>query len=67
MARIIDRARREDVKVIFVQPQFDRQSARTVADAIGGAVVPIDPLAEDYIRNLETVAAEVKRALDGRP
>ncbi len=63
LAQIIDRARREDVRVIFVQPQFSQSSARAVAREIGGAVVAIDPLAEDYIANLERVAKQVSSAL----
>ena len=63
LARLMETARAKGVKVIFVQPQFSRAKAQTVAEAIGGAVVPIDPLARDYIRNLESVAAAVKEAL----
>ena len=63
LAELIDRARARDVRVIFVQPQFARHSARAVADAIGGAVVPLDPLAEDYLGNLEQMASTVESAL----
>lgn len=63
---LIDKARAEGVKVIFVQPQFSDREARTVADQIGGAVVPMDPLARDYINNLEDMAAKVRAAL-GQP
>ncbi len=63
LARMIDMARNEGVRVIFVQPQFSTRSAERVAEAIGGAVVPIDPLARDYVDNLERVAAAVREAL----
>jgi len=53
---LIGQARREHVKVIFVQPQFDRKSATRVARAIDGRVVAIDPLAPDYENNLRRVA-----------
>jgi len=49
--------------VIFVQPQFSRVSAETVAAEIGGAVVPIDPLARDYVKNLERMARAVEEGL----
>jgi zinc transport system substrate-binding protein len=52
------------VKVIFVQPQFPVKSAEAVAQAIGGAVVPMDDLARDYLKNLEDMAAKVKAALE---
>lgn len=63
LARMIDMAKDEGVRVIFVQPQFSSRSAKRVAEAIGGAVVPIDPLARDYIANLEQVATTVREAL----
>jgi zinc transport system substrate-binding protein len=64
LARIIEQAKQEGVRVIFVQPQFSQASAKQVAEAIGGAVVPIDPLARDYIANLEAVATKVSAALE---
>lgn len=53
---IIDEARADGVKVIFVQKQFSTKSAESVAAAIGGAVVQIDPLAPDYFANLREMA-----------
>ncbi len=63
IARMIEVAKDEGVRVIFVQPQFSKKSAKRIAEAIGGAVVPIDPLARDYVGNLERVAAAVREAL----
>lgn len=63
LARIIEMAKSEGVRVIFVQPQFSKSSAMRVAEAIGGAVVSINPLARDYIANLERVADTVREAL----
>jgi zinc transport system substrate-binding protein len=63
LTHLIKRARKDNVKVIFVQPQFAKKYARTVAEAIGGAVVPINPLARDYLKNLENIAENLKKAL----
>lgn len=63
LARLIEQAKAADVRVIFVQPQMSTQSAQAVAEAIGGAVVPINPLARDYIANLEAVASSIRAAL----
>lgn len=60
---IIDEARADGVKVIFVQEQFSTKSAESVADAIGGAVVQIDPLAPDYIENLTSMAETIVSSL----
>ena len=62
---LIEQARSADVKLIFVQPQFTKQSAEVVARAIGGAVVPLDPLAENYLENLLHVASKIEMALEG--
>jgi zinc transport system substrate-binding protein len=60
---IIEGAKKEGVRVIFVQPQFDAKTAETIASRIGGAVVPIDPLSQDYIKNLKHMAQEIEKAL----
>jgi zinc transport system substrate-binding protein len=63
LARLIEEAKTSNVRVIFVQPQFSQKSAGTIAAEIGGAVVPIDPLAGDYIENLEQMARAVEEGL----
>jgi len=63
LAYIIDRAKKERVKVIFVQPQFSTKSAKAVAKAIGGAVVPINPLSRDYLANLDKIASAIEQGL----
>ncbi|MBN2810143.1 MAG: zinc ABC transporter substrate-binding protein [Deltaproteobacteria bacterium] len=59
----IKKARQEQARVIFVQPQFDRQSAEKIAVALGCAVIPIDPLAADYFGNLNRIAQAVRNSL----
>jgi len=61
LASLIAAAKKDGVRVIFVQRQFPVKSAAAIAAAIGGAVVPIDPLARDYLVNLEKIAAAVER------
>lgn len=61
---LVSRAKAEKVKVMFVQPQFDRKSAQAVARAIGGEVVPLDPLAEDVAGNLKIMAEKILSALN---
>ena len=56
LAAMIEEAQHEQVKTIFVQPQFSQRAAEQVAKAIQGKVVSIDNLAEDYIPNLRKAA-----------
>ncbi len=63
LAALIDKAKEEGVRVIFVQPQFSKKSAEVLAEAIGGAVVPLDDLAPNYLENLKDMAAKLESAL----
>jgi zinc transport system substrate-binding protein len=56
LAKLVERAKAARARVIFVQPQVSDTYARTVADAIGARVVPLDPLAMDYTENLLLMA-----------
>ena len=62
LLQLIKDARKNGIKVIFVQPQFSEKSAETIADAIGGKVIFADPLAEDWANNLLRVAEKFKSA-----
>jgi zinc transport system substrate-binding protein len=60
MIRLIDRARREGVHLVFIEGGFPRKSAQVIADAIGGRVVTADPQMEDWPGNLRHVAAALR-------
>jgi zinc transport system substrate-binding protein len=62
LIQLIDRGRRENVKVIFVQGGFPRKSAQVIADAVGGRVLTADPQERDWADNLRRVAAELGEA-----
>jgi zinc transport system substrate-binding protein len=66
LQRLVGEAKSDGVRVVFVQPQFDQRSARVVADAIGGTVKPLDPLAHDVIANVETMAVTVAEAFSAQ-
>ncbi|MEX1301518.1 MAG: zinc ABC transporter substrate-binding protein [Desulfotignum sp.] len=63
LSAIIKLARRENARVIFVQPQFDAHAAWKIAQAVNGAVVSIDPLAYDYLDNMTQMADAIADAL----
>lgn len=63
VAALIELARARGVRVIFVQPQFSTRTAEIIAREIGGAVVPLDDLARDYLSNMESMARQVRAAL----
>lgn len=61
LSKIIAFAKNENIRVVFVQSQFSTKSAEVIAKEINGAVVTIDPLAENYIENLRNAAKTIIR------
>ena len=66
LARLIELAKEDGVRVIFVQPQFSKKTAEALAKGIGGAVVPLDDLAPDYLKNLQEMATKLDSALQAQ-
>lgn len=64
LAGIIQQAKDNHISVVFVQQQFSRTTAATIARAIDGRVVAIDPLAEDYLANMRRTADAFARSLE---
>jgi zinc transport system substrate-binding protein len=63
LKELIQHARENGIKVVFVQPQFSTKSAELVAREIGGQVAFANPLAEDWMANLRQVADKFQAAL----
>jgi len=51
--------------VVFAQPNLSTRSAEAIAAEIGGQVVLIDPLAEDWLDNMYRVARALAAGLAG--
>ena len=49
---LIHQAKSENIRVVFVQPQFSSKTARLIAKSIDGEVIQADPLAEAWASNL---------------
>ena len=56
LAALLDEAREEDITVVFAQPEFSTRSAETIASEIGGTVILISPLEENWLLTMEQVA-----------
>jgi len=67
LAGLIDRARKDKVKALFVEPQFATADAETIAGAIGAELVLVDPLPGDYARELDRLADRLADSLAGAP
>uniref|UniRef100_I2Q1W5 ABC-type metal ion transport system, periplasmic component/surface adhesin n=1 Tax=Desulfovibrio sp. U5L TaxID=596152 RepID=I2Q1W5_9BACT len=67
LAALVREAKEDGVKVIFVQPQMSARQAETIAQAIGGKVAALDPLAEDWPGNLLAGAKALREGMAGGP
>lgn len=63
LAKVLDEFGDQPIRALFVQPQFSRSSAERVADALDCDLVELDPLAGDYLNNLETMAHRIARTM----
>jgi zinc transport system substrate-binding protein len=64
VANVVQEAKEHNIKVVFASPEFDVKSAQTIAEAIGGRVAFIDPLARDYINNMHQVLGELVQGME---
>jgi zinc transport system substrate-binding protein len=64
LAKLINKAKKDNIKVVFVQPQFSKKSAEIIAKQIGGKVIAVDPLAENWSENLISVSKVFKKVLN---
>jgi zinc transport system substrate-binding protein len=66
ITQVIEQAKRQGIRMVFVEPEFSQQAADAVAAAIGGQVVTIDPLAEDWPAGMQAIGNGLARALGSR-
>ncbi|HHY32163.1 MAG TPA: zinc ABC transporter solute-binding protein [Firmicutes bacterium] len=63
LAALVEAAKADRVRVIFVQPQMNPRTAEVLAQQIGARVVTLDPLARDWPANLRAAARAIAEAL----
>ncbi|MGE0089187.1 MAG: metal ABC transporter solute-binding protein, Zn/Mn family [Bacteroidales bacterium] len=56
---IIELAKKENIKVIFVQKQFNTHNAEVLSNEIKGKVVQVDPLGYDWMEITKKIADEI--------
>ncbi len=58
----IDRAKEAGIHTIFIQKEFDLSNARIISEELGGVLVQIDPLSEDWHNNLLLITDNIANA-----
>jgi len=66
LQKVITLARQKNVRIVFVQPEFNRKAARLIAKTIDGAVIKLDPLAYNLVDNYTTFATKIQSAIKSR-
>lgn len=61
---VIDEAKALHLTVVYRSPADDPSSSETVAEGIGGHVVIINHMAEDYIDNIHNLTAELVKGFE---
>jgi zinc transport system substrate-binding protein len=60
---VIDLANEYNIEYVFYQSEIDSSQVESFADEINATIVELDPLSEDYINNLITMANLIREAL----
>jgi zinc transport system substrate-binding protein len=63
MKELVDIAKSEGIRTVFIQKEYDVRNAKTIADEIGGKVVIIDPLSEDWPKSTKEIINSLYRSL----
>lgn len=64
LKNVIDFAKEHGIKVIFYQKEFDNNQAKTIASEVGGEVMELEPLAPNYLENLEKLSDAFSKTLN---
>ncbi|MBN1520878.1 MAG: zinc ABC transporter substrate-binding protein [Spirochaetales bacterium] len=63
LAELVERAKAEGAKTVFVQKQFPAAAATALAQALGGTVVELDDLAYDWMAVVTGMGSAIAEAL----
>jgi len=66
LQEIIENAKEQGIQNVFYQAEIDSTKTRAVAEELNGEIVKLNPLAENYLENLEKMASEMAAVLAGR-
>lgn len=55
MAKVVNLAKQENLKVIYIQSEFDRDHAGVIAEEIDGKIIQVSPLDPNWADNLREI------------
>lgn len=63
MAQIIAAAKQHKINTVFIEPQFSQNAASAVAAALSATIIKADPLAENWLNNIYSVAVSLAASM----
>lgn len=64
LTQIIEKAKKEGIKVIFYQAEIDSKKVEIFANEIEGKAMQLNPLSENYTENLKEIAKIFKKVVN---
>jgi len=64
LSEVIETSRKNNITTIFVEPQFSPKMADVISQEIGGKVVSLDPLVENYLENMRLIGQKIADSLE---
>ena len=62
IAMMVDIAKKSNIKVVYLEPQYDPKFMQTIASQIGGEILMVSDLDEHYLENMKNVAIAFSRS-----
>lgn len=59
LTKILNEARKQNIKTVFVQPQYSSKGAKLIAEQIHARIVTLDPYSEDFYATLREIADSI--------
>lgn len=64
LKQLINLAKEENIKTIFIQEQFDIENAKILAKEIQGQIIKINPLDENWTEQIMHITYQMQKALE---
>ncbi len=62
IAEVVDIAKKDNITVMFSQPQYDPEYMQSIASQVGGQILSVNDLGENYLQNMENIAKAFAQA-----
>ncbi|UCH13443.1 MAG: zinc ABC transporter substrate-binding protein, partial [Bacteroidales bacterium] len=60
LKQLIKLAKKENIKTIFIQEQFDIENAEVLANEIDGKIIEINPLDENLLNQMKYITSQLQ-------